>query len=74
MEKLLEILTELHPDVEFAGQTALIDDNIIDSFSVITLIGEISSEFDVEIPADKIVPENFNSVEAMWALIEELED
>jgi acyl carrier protein len=74
MEKLLEILTELHPDVEFAGQTALIDDAIIDSFSVITLIGGLSDEFDIEIPADKILPENFNSVEAMWSLIQSLED
>jgi acyl carrier protein len=74
MERLLQILTDLHPDVEFKGQTALIDDSIIDSFSVITLIGELSEEFDIEIPADKIVPENFNSVESMWALIQELED
>jgi acyl carrier protein len=74
MDKLIEILTELHPDVDFKGQTAIIDDGLIDSFSVITLIGEISSEFDVEIPADKIVPENFNSLEAMWALIQSLED
>jgi acyl carrier protein len=74
MEKLLQILTDLHPDIEFAGQTALIDDGILDSFSVITLIAELSEEFDVEIPADKIVPENFNSAEAMLALIEELEE
>jgi len=73
-EKLLSILTDLHPDIEFEGNTALIDDGLIDSFSVITLIGELSEAFDVEIPADKIVPENFNSVEAMLALIQELED
>jgi len=72
--KLLEILTDLHPDIEFEGNKALIDDGLIDSFSVITLIGELSEAFDIEIPADKIVPENFNSVEAMIALIEELEE
>jgi acyl carrier protein len=73
-EKLLSILTDLHPDIEFEGNTALIDDGLIDSFSVITLIGELSDAFDTEIPADKIVPENFNSVEAMISLIESLED
>jgi acyl carrier protein len=74
MEKLIEILTELHPDIEFRGQTALIDDGILDSFSVITLITELSEAFDIEIPADKIVADNFNSVEAMFALTEELRD
>lgn len=74
MEELLEILEELHSDVDFATCTTLIDDKILDSFDIVTLISEINSEFDVAIPAEDIVPENFNSAKALWALIEKLED
>ena len=74
MEILLEILSELHPDVDFESCDTLIDDNILDSFDIITLIAEISSEFDVNIPAEEIVPENFNSAKALFALIERLLD
>lgn len=74
MEELLEILEELHSDVDFATCTTLIDDKILDSFDIVTLISEINSEFDVAIPAEEIIPENFNSAKALWALIEKLED
>jgi D-alanine--poly(phosphoribitol) ligase subunit 2 len=74
MENLLEILRELHPDVDFETCETLIDSNILDSFDIITLIAEISSEFDVNIPAEEIVPENFNSAKALHALIRRLSD
>lgn len=74
MENLLEILRELHPDVDFETCETLIDSNILDSFDIITLIAEISSEFDVNIPAEEIVPENFNSAKALYALIKRLSD
>lgn len=67
--KLLEILTEMHPDVDFEGCEALIDKKVLDSFDIVTLISEINDEFDVVISADKIVPENFNSVEALSKMI-----
>ncbi|MCL1789407.1 MAG: acyl carrier protein [Oscillospiraceae bacterium] len=73
MEQLLQILTELHPDIDFENHTALIDDAVIDSFDIITIVGEISDVFDVEIPADKIVPENFNSASALYKLIKSLD-
>lgn len=74
MEKLLEILQGLHPEVDFETCETLIDDQIIDSFDIITLISDIDSEFDVTIPAEEIVPENFNSARALYALIERLSD
>ena len=74
LDKIIEILSDLHEDVDFKTCTTLIDDKILDSFDIITLITEINSEFDVAIPADKIVPENFNSAQALAALVEELED
>ena len=74
MEKLIEILTELHDDVDFAEEKALIDDGILDSLDIVSLVTEIDSEFGVRIPPEEIVPENFNSAEALWALIEKLDE
>lgn len=74
MEQLLEILSELHPDVDFANTSDLIDDGILDSLDIVTLVTEINSVFDVTIPAEEIVPENFNSAAALMALIEKLDE
>lgn len=74
MEKLIEILTELHDDVDFAEEKALVDDGILDSLDIVSLVTEIDSEFGVRIPPEEIVPENFNSAEALWALIEKLDE
>lgn len=74
MEKLLEILAELHPDVDFETEDRLIDDKILDSFDIVTIVAEIDAEYDVAIPAEELLPENFNSAKALWALIERLMD
>lgn len=72
METLLEILRGLHPEVDFETCNTLIDDKIIDSFDIVTLISEISEEYDITIPVDEIVPKNFNSAKALYAMIERL--
>lgn len=72
MEQLLDILAELHPDVDFTTEEQLIDNKILDSFDIVTLVAEIDAEFDVAIPAEELVPENFNSAKALYALIERL--
>ncbi len=74
MEELLEILNELHPDVDFEKEEHLIDDVILDSFDIVTLISEISDNFDITISAEQIIPENFNSAKALWELIQKLEE
>lgn len=74
MEQLLEILSELHPEVDFETNDTLVDGKVLDSFDIVTIIAEINSEFDVAIPAEEIVPENFNSAESLWALVEKLMD
>jgi acyl carrier protein len=74
MEKLLKILNDLHPDVDFENNDSLIDDGILDSLDIVTLVTEIYSEFDVTIPAEEIVPENFNSAEALMALITKIDE
>lgn len=74
MEALLQILSDLHPDVDFETQENLIDGMILDSFDIVTLISEISEEFDVTITAEHIIPENFNSAKALYELIQKLEE
>lgn len=74
MEELLNILGELHPDVDFTTQERLIDDMILDSMDIVSLITEISEVYDVTITARDIVPQNFNSAKALYALIQRLED
>lgn len=74
MEELLDILNEMHPDVDFEAEEALISGGILDSLDIVSLISEISKTFDVTITAKDIIPENFNSAKALWALIERLEN
>lgn len=74
MENLMEILEELHPEVDFEDCDTLIDDKILDSFDIVTIVAEIDDVFDVAIPAEELVPENFNSAKALYALVERLRD
>lgn len=74
MNKLTAILTELHPDVDFETANTLIDDGILDSFDIVTIVAEVDAEFDVQIPAEELVPENFNSAQALYELIQRLEE
>jgi len=73
MDTLLEILQEMHPEVDYLTHTTLIDDKVIDSFDVITLVAEINDRMDVSIPPEEIIPENFNSYATLKALVEKLE-
>ncbi len=72
MEALLNILTELHPEVDYELCDTLIDDKILDSFDIVTIVAEVDAEYDVAIPAEELIPENFNSATNLYALIERL--
>ena len=73
-EQLMKILNELRPDVDFENETALVTDGILDSFDIVSLVGEINSEFDVTVGVDELEPENFDTVDAMLDLIASLLD
>ena len=73
MDKLLEILKEAKPEVDFANEKKLIDGEILDSFDVVQLVMKLNEEFDIEIGAEEITPENFNSAEAIQAMVERLQ-
>ena len=72
MDELLTLLAEVCPGVDFAGETALVDDGILESLDIVTIVTELMAAFDVEIPVEDLVPENFNSAGAMWAMIQRL--
>ena len=74
MDKVMEILKDIRPDVDFENETKLIDDDILDSFDIISIVGEFNDAFDIEINVEDLEPENFNTVGAMFSLIQKLQE
>ena len=74
MEKLIEILEDLNPEVDYNTCTNLIDGHYLDSLAILSLVAEIGEEFDVVIPTVEIIPNNFNSAQNLWALIERIKE
>ena len=74
MEKLLAILEDLNPGVDYENCEDLIDGHHLDSLLIISLIAELEDAFDVTIPAVEIVPDNFNSAKRMMAMIKRLQE
>lgn len=74
MKELLQLLSELRSDVDFEKENSLIDDSVLDSFDVVTIIAEINERFNVEISVDDISADNFNSAEKMYSLINKLQE
>lgn len=69
MEQLLEILEDIQPGVDYENCTTLIDDEILDSFSILSLVSEIEDAFEIEVEPVELVAENFNSAESLWKMI-----
>ena len=74
MEELLEILNDIQPGVDFENEKHLIDDHLLDSLSIISLVADLEDTFDVTIPAVEIIPDNFNSAEAMLEMLQRLRE
>lgn len=73
-EQLMSILKDLRPDVDFEKEQELIDEGILDSFDIVTLVGDINDEFEIGINVEDLLPENFNSVDAMLELISKMQE
>ena len=74
MEELLEILEDIQPDADYENCTTLIDDGILESFAILSIVGELEDEFDISITPAEIIPENFNSAAALWAMVQRLQN
>lgn len=72
-EKIIELLQEIRSDVDVES-TSLIDDGDLESLDIVALVGALNDEFDVDITVEHLIPENFNSIDAMAALIQELSE
>lgn len=72
MEKLLEILEDIQPEVDFGNCETLIDDGVLDSFAILSIVAEIEEEFGVSVTPAEIIPDNFNSMQALWNMIQRL--
>ena len=73
MEELLEILEDIQPDADYDTCTTLIDDGILDSFAILSIVGELEDAFDIKITPAEINPENFNSAQSLWAMVQKLQ-
>lgn len=69
MEKIIQILEDIRPDVDFKTETTLVDGGILDSFDIVSIISELNDAFDIHIRVTDLKPENFNSLEAIGQLV-----
>ena len=74
MDELLELLEDIKPTVDFRTCTGLIDDGYLDSFDILSIVCELNDAFGIEISPVDIIPENFNSAQALWDMVERLKD
>lgn len=74
MVKLINILTEIDDSIDYTKEKALIDDRLLDSFGIITLVAELEETYDIEIEASEMTPENFNSAEAIYKMVVRLQE
>ena len=74
MDKLLEILEDINPNIDYKSEKKLIDDGLLDSLAIVALVSELEDAFDIEITPVDLVPENFNSVEALFNMINRLQE
>ena len=74
MEEFLKLLKKIKPNVDFTKEQALIDDGLLESLDIISIISEVAEVYGVLIPSDEIIPDNFNSAEAMYELIEDFKE
>ena len=74
MNELLEILNEIDDTIDYVTETGLIDDHLLDSFAIISLVSELEDAFDISIDAAEMTPENFNSAANLWKMVERLQE
>ncbi|MCH4019515.1 MAG: acyl carrier protein [Erysipelotrichaceae bacterium] len=74
MDRVLEILNDIDDSIDYTKETKLIDNHLLDSFAIISLVSELEDAFDIEVDAAEMTPENFNSAEAIWKMVQRLQE
>ena len=74
MDKVIEILESVKPGVDYKNEKSLVDNGILESFDIITIISKLTDEFDIEFSVNEVIPENFNSAEALYKTVCKLEE
>ena len=74
MDRIIEILEEIIPGEDVETCDTLVDDEILDSFAIMSLVAALEEEYDITISPAELVPENFNSAEALWKMVERLSE
>ncbi len=74
MDDLLEILNDIDDSIDYENEEHLIDDHLLTSFAIISLVGELEDNFDITVEASEMTNENFNSVEAIWDMVQRLQE
>jgi acyl carrier protein len=70
--KIIGLLSQIRPDIDFETEESLIDGGSLDSFDIVSIISDLNDEFEINIRITELKPENFNSVDAMLALVQKL--
>lgn len=73
MERIYKILEQIIPNTDFRNAKDLVDSKILTSLNIVKLVSNLNEEFDIEITPIHLIPENFNSVESMYKLVQELD-
>ncbi len=74
MDRVLEILNDIDDSIDYTKETKLIDNHLLDSFAIISLVSELEDAFGIEVDAAEMTPENFNSAEAIWKMVQRLQE
>lgn len=74
MDRVLEILNDIDDSIDYTKETKLIDNHLLDSFAIISLVSELEDAFDIEVDAAEMTAENFNSAEAIWKMVQRLQE
>ena len=74
MDKIIEILKKIKPNVNFDENTKIVDNNLLNSFEMYKFVNELNFEFDIEILPLDIIPQNFNTLASIKALVEKHQD
>lgn len=74
MQRLIKIFKDICPELNLNSSERLVDDGLLDSLDIVELVTEINEVFDISVPPEEIIPENFNSAAAVMALIERLSE